>query len=1382
MEHATCGARSSRARSVWLRVVLALGLLFGMGNAAAQCALEGTVGVPYSQSFSVSGGSAPYSWSISAGALPPGVALQPSSTATAWISGTATAGGTFNFTIRVSHSGGSGTLACSLTMATPTFVVTPDSLPDGHWNVPYSQSFAASGGTAPYTFSVSWGALPAGVTVLPDGTLSGTPTVAGTFNFTLGATDSSTGTGPYSTYKAYTLVVAPPTITLAPASLPDATVASAYAQSITASGGTGPYFHAVTAGALPAGLALSASGTLEGTPTEGGSFAFSVTATDANGFTGVQDYTLGVNPPAMSLAPATLPNAVAGAAYSQSIIASGGVEPYGYAVASGTLPAGFSLSSTGVLSGTTTAAGSFDFTVVATDSATGSGPYTVATTYTLLVDAPTITIAPPALPAGTAGVAYSQALSASGGVGPHGFSLVGGALPAGLSFSSAGVLSGTPTVAGDFSFTVRATDANGFTGDQAYTLSLAAPTIVVAPPTLPGAIAGTAYSQALDASGGVGPYGYSLVGGALPAGLSFSSAGVLSGTPTVAGDFGFTVRATDANGFSADQAYTLGIAAPAIAVTPATLAPGIAGTAYSQALDASGGVAPYGYSLASGALPAGLSLSAAGALSGTPTVAGDFDFTVRATDANGFAGEQAYTLTVVAPAIAVTPATLPAGTAGTPYSQALSASGGVEPYAWSLAGGSLPAGLALSAGGTLAGTPTVAGSFDFTVRATDANGFSGEQAYTLAIVAPAIAVTPATLSSGTGGTAYSQAFEASGGVAPYGYSLASGALPAGLSLSAAGTLSGTPTVAGDFDFTVRATDANGFTGEQAYTLSIAAPAIALTPATLPAGTAATAYSQALSASGGAGPYAYALSAGELPPGIELSPAGVVAGTPTAVGRFEFTVTATDANGFTGEQAYALDIAALVPVAHADSAHTAAVQSVTVDVTANDTGGPFTAATVLSVSPVDAGTATISQSGGAWLLTFVPAAHFSGTATVRYTVSNAYATSAAATLEILVEARPDPSRDPDVLGLLSAQAEATRGFARAQIGNVQQRMESLHGGANGNGWQNRLGPASGTRCDPGRVHAGEATIGEELDPATVACGSMQGAGAASATAAPAQASSAPVGLWTAGAFGSGERDQHFGRSALDFETRGLSLGADYRLSDALVFGAALGYGRDRTNVGMHETRADGDAWTAMAYASWSPSGATFLDAVFGYQRLSFDTLRTVAANGATVAGRRDGTQWFGSLATGYEYRNDGVVIAPYARVDVARAELDGYAEQGDPVHALRYGRQDVDTGTASLGLRLERRFQQEWGVFAPLFRLEHQRDFQGQGSATLQYADLPSGPFYRAYGDTFDRSRWLLGLGTAFTLSEALGLKLEYQFMGDDTMDDQTLRLILQGSF
>ncbi|NTF46671.1 Ig domain-containing protein, partial [Rhizobium rhizogenes] len=168
-----------------------------------------------------------------------------------------------------------------------------------------------------------------------------------------------------------------------------ATVATAYSQAITASGGTSTYTYAVTAGTLPAGLALSTTGVLSGTPTAGGTFNFTVTATDSSTgsgpFTGSRAYNLVVNAPTIAVAPTTLAAATLNASYSETITASGGTGTYTYAVTSGALPAGLTLSSAGDLSGTPTAAGTFNFTVTATDSSTGSGPYTGSRAYTLVL-------------------------------------------------------------------------------------------------------------------------------------------------------------------------------------------------------------------------------------------------------------------------------------------------------------------------------------------------------------------------------------------------------------------------------------------------------------------------------------------------------------------------------------------------------------------------------------------------------------------------------------------------------------------------------------------------------------------------------------------------------------------------------------------------------------------------------------------------------------------------------------------------------------------------------------------------------------------------------------------------------------------------------------
>jgi hypothetical protein len=174
----------------------------------------------------------------------------------------------------------------------------------------------------------------------------------------------------------------------------------------------------------------------------------------------------------------------------------------------------------------------------------------------------------------------------------------------------------------------------------------------------------------------------------------------------------------------------------------------------------------------------------------------------------------------VCPTITVSPATLPDGIAGTAYSQSITASGGIAPYTYTVTGGSAPTGLTLAADGTLAGTPTATGTFDFTVTASDNLGCTGSQAYSVTITCPAVTISPLTLPGGITGIAYSQTITASGGTAPYSFAVTSGSLPAGLTLSSAGLLSGAPTAGGTYPITVTATDAYSCAGSQSYSLLI----------------------------------------------------------------------------------------------------------------------------------------------------------------------------------------------------------------------------------------------------------------------------------------------------------------------------------------------------------------------------------------------------------------------------------------------------------------------------------------------------------------------------------------------------------------------------------
>lgn len=242
-----------------------------------------------------------------------------------------------------------------------------------------------------------------------------------------------------------------------------------------------------------------------------------------------------------------------------------------------------------------------------------------------------------ALTTGIVGVTYSSTLQSFGGNPPITWAVIGGSLPPGLTLDSlTGIISGTPTSSGTFNFSVSLTDSSVPTptvATRSLSITIATP-LVIGTATLADGVIGTAYNQTLTATGGTGPFTWSLSSGSLPAGLSLSAAGVISGTPTTAGTSSFVLQVQD-NGTpqqTKTQSLSIRIASP-LAVTGGTLAPATFGVAYSQTLPTTGGIAPFTFSLApnSGPLPSGLTLTSAG-LSGTPSAVGTFSFTVQATD------------------------------------------------------------------------------------------------------------------------------------------------------------------------------------------------------------------------------------------------------------------------------------------------------------------------------------------------------------------------------------------------------------------------------------------------------------------------------------------------------------------------------------------------------------------------------------------------------------------------------------------------------------------------------------------------------------------------------------------------------------------------------
>jgi len=247
--------------------------------------------------------------------------------------------------------------------------------------------------------------------------------------------------------------------------------------------------------------------------------------------------------------------------------------------------------------------------------------------------------------------------------------------------------------------------------------------------SLPSGTLNYSYNTTLMAAGGVLPYTWSVSSGNPPPGLLLNStSGVISGTPTVAGNYPFTVQVADSESPQATASAQLGITVNStltqLTISTTTLPSGTQNSSYNAMLAATGGVTPYTWSIVSGSLPSGLNLNGGTrAITGTPTGGGISTFTVKVTDSEAPAQTATKQLSItINPAVplSISTTSLPNGTAGTQYSAPITAIGGVYPYTWSVIAGKIPDGLILnSSTGVLAGTPQNVGNSNFTVQVTD---------------------------------------------------------------------------------------------------------------------------------------------------------------------------------------------------------------------------------------------------------------------------------------------------------------------------------------------------------------------------------------------------------------------------------------------------------------------------------------------------------------------------------------------------------------------------------------------------------------------------------------------------------------------------------------
>ncbi|PKE29589.1 autotransporter domain-containing protein [Rahnella sp. AA] len=741
-------------------------------------------------------------------------------------------------------------------------------------------------------------------------------------------------------------------------------------------------------------------------------------------------------------------------------------------------------------------------------------------------------------------------------------------------------------------------------------------------------------------------------------------------------------------------------------------------------------------------------------------------FTYTASNNWGTSAPATVSIHVTNVTLSFTPAsgTLSSATVGTPWSQTITASSGTSPYTYSASG--LPAGRTISAStGEISGTPTASGSYTIQVSAADNAGITGTVSYQITVTgqAPVVSAVSSTVVANTRENLIEPVL--SGGAVT---SLAIVQQPAhGTARIQSLKIRYTPAAgySGSDSFIYSAS--NNFGAAQAtVTLNVTATTLAFTPASgaLPEGRAGTAYRQTFGTSGGTAPYQYRIS-GVLPAGLALA-GDTLSGTPAAAGNSNFTLTATDASGASGQVTYTLNIISAEPVGASHAASVLAGKSVRVNLTESATGGPFTGARLVDLPPKTSGNATIQQSENSVYLDFDAASQASGTVALRYVLLTQDSQSAPATVTFTIAGRPDPSKDPDVLGLVSAQIQSAQNFARAQIRNFSDRLETLHNTASVHSGMNGIRfnmPSSKKERGPDDTLWNSAWENNrqpsELPQMTDKTSAQH----------PLNSNNSRINYWTGGFVDFGHSD----KDGVSFSHTlvGISTGADYQFTPEFTAGMGIGFGRDVSDIGDSGSRSNGRSVSSAFYGSYHPDNY-FIDGLLGYSRLDYDSRRYVTEMDHFARGDRGGYQVFGAVTTGYDYRLPDLLISPYGRLQLSRTHLNSYTESNADAYDLAFASQVLNDVTGAVGIRTQYALPLTWSMLRWQSRIEYAHAFSDQGRARLGYADSGNDSWSAdVSGDS--QENIVLGMGLDFLLPHNITPGIAYQ--GTLGLDDARSR-------